>query len=281
MTLRLAPAPEEEDLLDPPSAQLLKRNPEWSRDSLEAIPFKTINVRTIPKSLKADTVVISDIHLGSEVCRARELRKALRSWFPFRRLIILGDLFDDLNFSRLNKHHFGVIDDIRKLTSSKRGVSVDWIEGNHDEQAHDVIHRIMGAEVHDELILEFGNRRYLFMHGHQFDNFLYDHPILSVMAGKIYEKVQKREGGAKNVSRWLKKKSKGWLKVCKKIEEKAILYAASRDADFIVCGHTHYYDADTRTPQAMVRYINTGCWTDSPSTITTFGTEGHRHHLYR
>ncbi|MBI1292559.1 UDP-2,3-diacylglucosamine diphosphatase [bacterium] len=278
MTIRTAPV---EDLLEPLPAQVIEHEGRWSQDSLDAMPLVEVNVRTSSKTLKADTVVISDVHLGSHVCRAKELRKALRSWFPFRRLIILGDLFDDLNFSRLNKHHFGVIDDFRRLTSSKRGVEVDWIEGNHDQEAHDVIHRIIGANVHDELVLEFGKHRYLFMHGHQFDNFLYDHPIISVMAGKIYEKVQSREGGSNNMSRWLKKKSKGWLKVCKKIEEKAILYAASREADFIVCGHTHYHDADTETPQKMVQYINTGCWTDSPSTLTVFDEKGYRHHLYR
>jgi UDP-2,3-diacylglucosamine pyrophosphatase LpxH len=277
MMYRSAHAPA--DLIELPEAEVIDHGPMNLLSASSEYPI--INIRTTRKALKADTVVISDIHLGSEVCRARELRRELKQWYPFRRLIILGDLFEDLNFSRLSKHHFGVIDDFRKLTSEKRGVTVDWVEGNHDEEAHDIIHRIIGANVHEELMLEWGGKRYLFMHGHQFDNFLYDHPLISVMAGRFYEGVQRREGSAKTLSRWLKKKSKGWLKVCKKIEEKAILYAASRDADFIVCGHTHYHDADTNTPQAKVRYINTGCWTDIPSTITTFGHEGHRHHVYR
>ncbi len=279
MTPRSLSAPVEAFVQSPQGATVIEHEAPWLEPT-EGAGLATINIRTESKTLRADTVVISDIHLGSEVCRAKELRRAIKSWFPFRRLIILGDLFDDLNFSRLNKHHFGVIDDIRRLTSHKRGVTVDWIEGNHDEEAHDVIHRIIGANVHDELILEFANRRYLFMHGHQFDNFLYDHPIISVMAGKVYEGVQKREGNGKRLSRWLKKKSKGWLKVCKKIEEKAILYAASRGAEYIVCGHTHYHDAQTSTPQQLVRYINTGCWTDCPSTLTVFDDKGFRHHLY-
>ena len=234
------------------------------------------------KLYKTDVVIISDIHLGSEVCRAKELREAIKEWLPFKRLIILGDFFDDLNFSRLRKHHFGLMDDIRKLTKPIHGVRVDWIEGNHDIQAHEVIRRIIGAHVHDEMILDLYGKKYLFMHGHQFDDFLTEHPVITVVAGKVYEAVQRREDGRKkSLSRWLKKKSKGWLRVCQKVEEKAISYANQRGADFIVCGHTHYHDGSRRHSRSKIRYINTGCWTDAPSTLITIDDKGMRRHHYR
>ncbi len=47
-----------------------------------------------------DLVILSDLHLGSEVSRAREALDLLRS-ISFKRLILLGDIFCDLNFSAI------------------------------------------------------------------------------------------------------------------------------------------------------------------------------------
>ncbi len=49
-----------------------------------------------------DVVILSDLHLGSEISRAHEALELLRS-LSFHRLILLGDIFCDLNFSRLKK----------------------------------------------------------------------------------------------------------------------------------------------------------------------------------
>lgn len=48
-----------------------------------------------------DTVILSDMHLGSEVSRAKDALQALKA-MSFRRLILLDDIFCDLNFRRLN-----------------------------------------------------------------------------------------------------------------------------------------------------------------------------------
>ena len=52
-----------------------------------------------------DTVIVSDIHLGSEMSRARDALDLLRS-LDYKRLILLGDIFSDLNFSRLTRDHW-------------------------------------------------------------------------------------------------------------------------------------------------------------------------------
>lgn len=239
-----------------------------------------VAIRTTRKSLKTNMVIISDIHLGSEVSRAREARKAIAEWYPFERLIILGDLFDDLNFTRLRKHHFGLLDDLRRLSNPKRQVTVDWIEGNHDDKAHEMIRRIIGANVHKEMILESDGKRHLFIHGHQFDNFLIEYPRITLMANNIYDVVQRREGERKSLSRWLKRKSKGWLSVCRKVEMRALEYARSKDVDYILCGHTHYHNENTGVDGRGIKYVNTGCWTDTPSTLVTIGTDGIQKHLY-
>lgn len=52
-----------------------------------------------------DTLLLSDVHLGSDISRARDALAVLESC-TYRRLILLGDIFSDLNFGRLNGEHW-------------------------------------------------------------------------------------------------------------------------------------------------------------------------------
>ena len=63
-----------------------------------------------------DTLILSDVHLGAEVSRARDAVQMLRQQC-FRRLILLGDIFADLNFGRLKKEHWQFLSFIRKLSA--------------------------------------------------------------------------------------------------------------------------------------------------------------------
>src|SRR5262249_53287788 len=123
----------------------------------------------------ADAIIISDLHLGSEPCRAKALlqflSRILEGEFPARELILNGDVFDSHDFRRLKKSHWKVLSLIRKL--SKR-IEVTWIEGNHDGPADSISH-LLGVEVEEQKIIASGERRMLVLHGHTFDKFITDH----------------------------------------------------------------------------------------------------------
>jgi UDP-2,3-diacylglucosamine pyrophosphatase LpxH len=56
-----------------------------------------------------DATIISDIHLGSDVCESKKLYNFLESIdSKTNRLIINGDLFDNLDFRRLKKNHWNL-----------------------------------------------------------------------------------------------------------------------------------------------------------------------------
>jgi len=93
-----------------------------------------------------DTVIISDLHLGSEVSRAKAALRMLKE-NTFSRLILLGDIFCDLNFRRLKKEHWRFLSYIRKLSNPKRNVEVIWVEGNHDEGLSAVMSHLVGIRV--------------------------------------------------------------------------------------------------------------------------------------
>jgi len=65
-----------------------------------------------------NTLILSDLHLGAETSHAREATRALKE-SRFQRLILLGDIFADLNFARLSKEHWKFLGYIRKLSNSQ------------------------------------------------------------------------------------------------------------------------------------------------------------------
>src|SRR5579864_8596429 len=101
-----------------------------------------------------DTVLISDLHLGSDVSRAAAALQLLRS-LTFRRLILLGDIFADLNFSRLTKEHWKFLGYIRKLSNPKHGVEVVWVEGNHDYGLAELMSHLVGVPVYQQYAWDF------------------------------------------------------------------------------------------------------------------------------
>src|ERR1700689_5158105 len=125
-----------------------------------------------------DTLILSDVHLGSDTSRAREATCVLKQ-NRFRRLILLGDIFSDLNFRRLTKEHWKFLSYIRKLSNPKRGIEVIWVEGNHDQGLSAVMSHLVGVKVYQEYAWEFNGVRHLAIHGHQFDRFMVNSWLLS------------------------------------------------------------------------------------------------------
>ncbi|HEV3168443.1 MAG TPA: hypothetical protein VGZ22_30840, partial [Isosphaeraceae bacterium] len=79
---------------------------------MEQPPLATSGTAT---QILYDCLVISDLHLGSDVCQASLLESFLE-WAVDRTrvLVINGDIFDDLNFKRLTKRHFACLKIIRR-----------------------------------------------------------------------------------------------------------------------------------------------------------------------
>src|SRR5579872_383747 len=98
-----------------------------------------------------DTLILSDLHLGSECSRARDATRLLKDTH-FRRLILLGDIFADLNFRRLTKEHWKFLGYIRKLSNPMRKVEVIWVEGNHDHGLTDIMSHLVGVRVYQEYV---------------------------------------------------------------------------------------------------------------------------------
>lgn len=218
-----------------------------------------------------DVAIMSDLHLGSEVSRAREALDMLRA-IKFKRLILLGDMFCDLNFRRLKKEHWQFLSHIRKLSNPKRDVEVIWVEGNHDFGLSDVMSHLVGVPVYQEYTWESGGDRYLAIHGHQFDSLIVkNHLFMSGLAAGVYLSIQKLNAKGKQVARLIDRLNTRWQRLTPKVADGALAYARSRGATHVFCGHTH--EATTRTTERIC-YYNAGAWTNSrPTYISVLGRE--------
>lgn len=223
-----------------------------------------------------DAIVLSDLHLGSANCQARQLVDFLESIREGRtdalRLILNGDVFDSIDFRRLKKSHWKVLSTLRKLSDE---IEVVWVCGNHDGSAEIVSH-LLGLTVVDEYAVRSGDKHVLFLHGHQFDRFIDRYPLATWVADRVYRLLQAVDRSHR-FAKLAKRKSKVFLRSTETIRTGAVEYARRGGYDAVCCGHTHHPVAHTDGP---VAYFNSGCWTEKPChylTLTNGVVRVHSH----
>lgn len=214
------------------------------------------------RPLPLDAIVISDIHLGSDNCQAKTLAPLLETILDgqlrTRRLIINGDVFDSIDFRRLKKTHWRILSLIRHLSDK---IDVIWICGNHDGSA-EIISQLLGVEVVEQFIFKSGEAKILAVHGHEFDDFIDNHPVVTWLADCVYLFLQKIDRSHR-VARLAKSRSKVFVRCVEKIERGAISLARRNECQIAICGHTHHA---THTSAGDVHYFNSGCFTEKPAT---------------
>jgi UDP-2,3-diacylglucosamine pyrophosphatase LpxH len=191
---------------------------------------------------------VSDLHLGSYVFRDKSFLKFLDIIDKQDKLVLNGDIFDSINFKKLKNRHWKVYKKLRDM-----GDQVYWVVGNHEE----CINRIScltGINWLPELLVEIGNKKFLFVHGDQFDDFIKKRPILTRLADFVYYLLQKIDR-SQYLAVWAKHKSKEFANCKNQVKDKAVEYKKEINADVVVCGHTHF-------AEECGNYINTGCWTE-------------------
>ncbi len=224
-----------------------------------------------------DTLILSDLHLGADMSRAREALRVLQD-HQYRRLILLGDIFADLNFGRLKKEHWKFLGYIRKLSNPKRNVEVVWVEGNHDHGLTDIMSHLVGVRVYQEYQWEYKGLRHIAVHGHQFDGFVVHNVHVSYYIGTLlYLQMQKWDSKNKTVTRFLDRLGTRWQRLSEKVADGALAHARHHQAARIFCGHTH---AAVHKHEQGTDYYNCGAWIDEHPTYITVGKEGVCIHEY-
>lgn len=209
------------------------------------------------------TVVMGDIHLGSPLCRTEQLSHVL-SRADFDRLILNGDIFDDLNFRRLKERHWAVLEKVRAL--AERGREVIWICGNHDGSP-EALRRLLGVEVRMEYEFPFRGGKVLVVHGHEFDHFHRATRSLDKLRGLVYGFAIWFDVPRKTAIQWAQRSSTIFLRAVARVKERAVKRALDAGARYVVVGHTHHREVDEI---GGVGFFNPSSWLTSQPAYVLF-----------
>lgn len=203
---------------------------------------------------QADTVIISDIHLGSPLSRNQLLRDVLLTW-KFKRLIILGDLFACNNLKKLKYNEQIFL----KLLSdyNQSGIEVVWVEGNHDSGIISSMKYLLGIKVHDVYTWQWNGKECSAIHGHQFDKLIYG--VISTFISWIYLKLLDINLIRIYIGENISKFSTHLQNIAADVRNESIKMAKRNNVDYIFAGHTHHYEQKN---DEDITYINTGSWVD-------------------
>ena len=234
-----------------------------------------------------NAIFISDVHLGTDHTQHTKLLEFLKSLetedghgYRVKTLYLNGDIIDVTNFHRTPffNHHLTVI---KKLLRMKdKGVRLVYILGNHEMPLksymfeHD--HVFNGIEFKQmDIHQAINGKKYLVIHGDQFDGMVRMHPFLYKLGDAVYilmnkintlqNKMRKLFGmGEWSFAHWIKNKTKSAIKFVSKFETIIVEYAKRYDVDGVCSGHIHMPDDKMI---GDVHYLNSGTWVELCSYI--------------
>ena len=222
-----------------------------------------------------DLVVVSDVHLGTYGCHAKELLAYLKSIHP-QTLVLNGDIIDIWQFSKsyFPKSHMKVVRYILKMAMN--GTKIYYITGNHDEMLRKFTGMNFGAiELVNKLELDLDGKKTLFFHGDVFDFSVQHAKWLAKLGGKCYDYlihlntfvnfISSKLGGKRvSLSKTIKNSVKQAVSFVQNFEESAINYAYSENCSTVVCGHIHQYNHKTVSYKDRdITYLNSGDWVEN------------------
>ena len=227
------------------------------------------------KKRKVELAVISDVHLGTYGCSAKELLNYLKTIQP-KTLILNGDIIDIWQFNKryFPKSHMKVIKYITSLLS--KGTKVYYVTGNHDEMLRKFKGFKLGSfEIVNKLVLNLDNKKAWIFHGDVFDVTMKNSKWLAKLGGKGYDLlilintfmnwVSKLCGfGKLSLSKKIKNSVKSAVKFINNFEETASEIAIDNHYDYVVCGHIHQPEMRKITNQkGQTLYLNSGDWVEN------------------
>jgi UDP-2,3-diacylglucosamine pyrophosphatase LpxH len=227
------------------------------------------------KRRKLDYVVISDVHLGTYGCRAKELLNYLKTIQP-KVLILNGDIIDIWQFNKryFPKSHMNVIKHITSLLS--KGTEIYYITGNHDEMLRKFKgFRLGNFKILNKLVLNIDDKKAWIFHGDVFDVTMQHSKWLAKLGGQGYDTlivintfinwISNLLGyGKLSLSKKIKNSVKSAVKFINDFEKTASDIAIENQYDYVICGHIHQPEIrEIENHKGKTTYLNSGDWIEN------------------
>ncbi|EAZ95350.1 Ser/Thr protein phosphatase family protein [Flavobacteria bacterium BAL38] len=229
----------------------------------------------ILKKRKVEVAVISDVHLGTYGCHAKELLEYLSSIKP-KTLILNGDIIDIWQFrkSYFPSLHLEVIKKIISL--STKGTKIYYITGNHDEFLRKFTDLHMGnISLIDKLVLELDDKKAWIFHGDVFDTSITHAKWLAKLGGWGYDililinrfvnwVLSKFNKEPYSLSKKIKNNVKSAVKFITNFENVCVDIAIENKFDYVICGHIHEPKIEfMENEKGDTMYLNSGDWIEN------------------
>lgn len=230
---------------------------------------------------RVDILVLSDIHLGTYGCHAKELLNYLRSIKPGT-VVLNGDIFDIWQFSKSYwpGSHMKVVRHLLKWVG--KGVKTYYITGNHDEMLRRFEGLKMGSlSIVNKVVLELpdGKKAWMF-HGDVFDVTMQHSRWLAklgaigydtlIIINRVFNFFSERilKKGKLSLSKKIKESVKSAVAFINNFEQTSAEIGISNKFDFVVCGHIHHPEIRTiSNNEGSIVYLNSGDWVENLSAL--------------
>lgn len=227
------------------------------------------------KKRPVDIVVISDVHLGTYGCHAKELLKYLKSIKP-KEVILNGDIVDIWQFSKRYwpKSHMKVVKILMEWVAN--GIPVHYITGNHDELLRKFSGSSMGSlKIVNKMVMPLHGEKAWIFHGDVFDVTMQHSKWVAKLGAKGYDfliilnrainYISKTMGrGPISMSKKIKNGVKSAVKFINDFEHIAAEIAIENGYDYVICGHIHQPEIrKIKTDKGEVTYLNSGDWIEN------------------
>ncbi len=226
---------------------------------------------------EVDLVVLSDVHLGTYGCHAKELLRYLKSIKP-KMVVLNGDIIDIWQFSKSYwpEAHMKVVRRLLKLVTD--GIPVYYLTGNHDEMLRKFADFDLGSfQLLNKIVLTIDGKKAWIFHGDIFDVTMQHSKWLAKLGAVGYDSLIVLNsltnwcltalGKPKmSFSQRIKGRVKEAVKFINHFEQTAADLAVDKNYDYVICGHIHH--AEIREIKAASRpgsvlYLNSGDWVES------------------
>lgn len=223
------------------------------------------------------TIFISDLHLGTENSKVKEVMHFLRNT-RCERLVLNGDIIDGWQLKRgslWTSEHTKFLRFILKRIE-KKTLDVIYLRGNHD----DILGRFLPMQfgslsIVEDFVHESKSGRYLVLHGDVFDTITKNFVFLAHLGdwgykflmslNRWYNKYRAWRGKEYySLSKAIKAKVKAAVNFVSSFEEKITKLAQAKGCTGVICGHIHTPD---NKKIGGLHYLNSGDWVESLSAI--------------
>jgi len=223
------------------------------------------------------TIWISDIHLGTKDCKAKELLDFIKHCRT-QKIYLVGDIIDGWALKKRwfwPQEHNDVIQKL--LRQARRGTEVIFIPGNHDEFARQFCGlNFGGIQVkHEDVHVTVDGKKLWVTHGDLYDNimqyarwlaFIGDRAYtFALWLNRIFNKIRiKLNYPYWSLSQYLKHKVKAAVSCITAFEDLLVREAKNKQCHGVVCGHIH--KAELRLID-HITYANDGDWVESMTAL--------------